>query len=354
MLMVILGAGASFDLSAEYLPHRDMSGGGERAGCRPPLTDDLFRGRFREIRALFPEMDPIVPKLLKSVEQGLGEFEAQGHNPERIRQLMAVRHYVPRVIGACEERWVAEKGRATNHLGLLDAVIDWCLKNRERVCFVTFNYDTLIERAFGDSQLRMRMEKLDDYIKDDTYKLIKPHGSITWCRPLKRPVVSTGGTPEEIVREVIGRAGEGVDYGDLLVAKRDAIGKIGASGPVVVPGIAIPVQEKPGERFECPPDHVEALRNCIPLVSKMMLIGWAGKEDNVLGMLRNLPLDVIGVVVGADEADAGRTIEWLKEKGLPQCFEPSAARGFSEFIGSRGAERFLSQGKRGGSGMPSV
>lgn len=107
MLMVVFGAGASFD-SAPSFPDNSSSplsglSGGHIAASRPPLADQLFdeRPQFAEILQKFPACHGIASKLRKrmgdkSVEQVLETFQAeaddyydQGH-----RQLAAIRYFV--------------------------------------------------------------------------------------------------------------------------------------------------------------------------------------------------------------------------------------------------------------------
>lgn len=328
-MMVILGAGASFDSTPRFKP------GTERDAFvpRPPLADELFGTRFRETWTKFPGIEPLVPRLHTAVEATLQRFQEESqYDPERHKQLMAIRHYVARIVGTCEHQWFA-KHRITNHAGLLDGIRSWCLRNNERVCFVTFNYDTFIEQALADSPLHQRMEKLEDYIKDETYKVIKLHGSVTWFHKVVSPDMGVARErgEDDVVRELIDKAKEVTWERQFVINKRGTVGKIVDSGAVVIPAIAIPVQEKPGGSFdECPSEHVEALRACIPSAKTLMLIGWAGKEKKFLKMLEALPTDALGVVVGKNEDDAKEIIKGLP--GNPGSYQPSTAKGFTGFV----------------------
>ena len=50
------------------------------------------------------------------------------------------------------------------------------------------------------------------------------------------------------------------------------------------PAIAIPVEKK-GE-FNCPPEHLQALADAIPRVTKMITIGWRATERHFVDMLK--------------------------------------------------------------------
>jgi hypothetical protein len=122
-----------------------------------------------------------------------------------------------------------------------------------------------------------------------------------------------------------------------------------ATGPVVVPAIAIPVQQKPGPEFdECPENHVDVLKACLPSVTKFIVIDWAGKERAVLDMLRaSLSRSVLGIVVGQNKADAERIVVDLT-KIICGVFKPSTAEGFSDFIKKREVDAFLFPVESGG------
>ena len=104
MLMVIFGAGASYDSAPSRPPRmqRDLE--------RPPLAEELFADidAFSEVASRFPRCLPIIPRLRDrpagvSVEQALEQLqqEAEGY-PEGYRQLAAIRFYLNVIaLGMC-------------------------------------------------------------------------------------------------------------------------------------------------------------------------------------------------------------------------------------------------------------
>src|SRR5579872_1752781 len=98
MLMVVFGAGASFDSSPDYPPDRPF-------GERPPLANDLFidipGGAYRAARNRFPQFHAIIGQLLPrgrpkwSIEDVLQKFQDEAEqNPDRHGQLLAVKYYL--------------------------------------------------------------------------------------------------------------------------------------------------------------------------------------------------------------------------------------------------------------------
>lgn len=144
MLMVIFGAGASYD-SAPSLPLYDIR--------RPPLADELFSDRpyFRLASQQFQECQNILPFLetrtgTESVEDVLARLQDEP-TPRRLRHILAVKHYIRQVIYDCEHRWLDAAYGVTTHRALFDRIETH--RNRYKgVSFVTFNYDTFIERAW--------------------------------------------------------------------------------------------------------------------------------------------------------------------------------------------------------------
>jgi len=185
MLLVILGAGASYDSVPAYPPVESSVTQG-----RPPLADGLFENQpiFREGMSRFPSLHPIVPLLQRrhglSLERKLQELvrEAQEY-PERHKQIMAVRYYLQYILWRGEDAWVRElAGGVTNHRALLDQIDRW-RKDDQPVCIVTFNYDRLIENALNGAGVAIA--QLSDYIVSPRFKLFKVHGSINWVRPIR-------------------------------------------------------------------------------------------------------------------------------------------------------------------------
>src|SRR3989337_761360 len=127
MLMVVFGAGASYD----SVPSRDpKSWPKERLPDRPPLANELFDDRplFVDAMSRFPRCQAIIPYLRHrsedvSVEAVLEKLQAEGEEyPERYRQLAAIRFYLHFVLWECERRWNDVAKGVTNYKTLLDQI----------------------------------------------------------------------------------------------------------------------------------------------------------------------------------------------------------------------------------------
>lgn len=153
MLMVIFGAGASFD-SAQAWPTNTLSNVQNERGLawRPPLANDLFldpHGQFSGLVTRYRQMIPILPILRGrrdiSVEEVLESLQAEGNEyVERQRQLMAVRFYLRDLLHGCSTQWLHHTDSITNYTAIVDQILRWH-KSDNRICLVTFNYDLLLE-----------------------------------------------------------------------------------------------------------------------------------------------------------------------------------------------------------------
>jgi hypothetical protein len=112
----------------------------------------------------------------------------------------------------------------------------------------------------------------------------------------------------------------------------------------VFPAIAIPVQTKSEEYFECPRSHLTSLVQMLDRVTKILIVGWQAREAHFLQMLKHkLPLKQI-MVAGANARDAEKILLYfLEEVGKPMpaetCFVGQG--GFTDFIVNREGDRFF-------------
>ena len=335
MLMVIFGAGASFD-SYSSIPAIK----GDQPS-RPPLAAELFSGRarFNNILRNYPACQVIIPYLRKAgvaVEEELSLLQSQADkHPDRHKQLAAVRYYLQEIISDCELEWKNVTYGVSNYRTFIDQIVDWTAPE-EQVCLVTFNYDLMLEDAmktFGIS-----INGLPDYISDRKFKLIKLHGSTNWARPLAGRwdgIAQLSGF--DVVNAVIGRADRLEFTGTFVITNQHPAQKDGTRP--LLPAIAVPVQSK--SEFECPYDHLDVLKKCIPRVDKLMAIGWRGAEDRFKELLAKGISDTVPIQIVAEKLDAAvETLTQLGNSGV-KTRDSLYGHGFTEFVAGREARDFL-------------
>jgi len=282
VLLVIFGAGASYDSVLHYPPrgtpgHRPL----DLEEDRPPLANQLFDSRSAFVAAMlnYGDCKPLVNLLRGNVqvEQRLAKFEDEARDfPPRRRQLAAIRYYLHEMLWSCERRWWQKHRGITNHATFLDALERWRFEKKEKVCLVTFNYDRMIEQAMGEV-FGFKFDHFGRYIADEKYTLIKLHGSVDWGYEILIPAAPRN--PKQILEEI-----EALKVSEHFRKVSDFPVKFD-DGVVGFPALAIPVQNK--SEFTCPPEHVQALASVIPNVTKIITIGWRATEQRFLRMLKN-------------------------------------------------------------------
>src|SRR6185503_16013308 len=108
-------------------------------------------------------------------------------------------------------------------------------------------------------------------------KLIKLHGSVTWMREVETEIVAvrdgSGARGTRVVQEIIEKAPTlRVRPSYVLVDSPREVIAPPPAGPALFPALAIPVTRK--QTFECPDQHVNALREFLPQVRKVLIIVW--------------------------------------------------------------------------------
>jgi hypothetical protein len=304
-----------------------------------PLATELFLDLdFVNVSLdLFPQCYPIVP-YLRSIPPGetfehvLETLQADT-DPDRKRQIAAIRFYLERVISEYEAHWNGVAHGITNYVTLLDQLRR--SRENEPVLLVTFNYDRMIETALRS--VNISISALSHYIEQDTFKLFKLHGSVHWAREVESPVTIGEGDNLMVAHALIDRVAE------LKITDRFRLVHDFPPGKIddipLFPAIAIPVETKLG--FECPTDHLDCLREYLGRVTKILIVGWRATERHFLKLLKeNLTTLVHVQAVVSDEQEADEVLNRIKSAGIPLNDHPTRA-GFTEYVVSREAERFF-------------
>jgi hypothetical protein len=340
MMMVIFGAGASYD----SVPLRPPSKYNRTAlPSRPPLADELFldTGFFAASLREFPKCLPIVPYLQThdpevTIERRLEVLQAEGESdPQRKRQIAAVRYYPHFMIAECEREWYGVAEGVTNYVTLLDQ-LRRCRGNNP-VLLATFNYDRLIENALGSVDIGMT--DISDYIRHDSFKLFKLHGSTHWARDVAEPTITDVKDRNvwTIANELIERAPELKISDDYRVINERPIGKFDETP--LFPALAIPVETK--RVFECPTEHLDCLCEHLPKVTKILIVGWRGTEEHFLQLLKTHLSNKVHIqVVVAEHKEAEQVLLRIQDAGI-QCAPMPTDLQFSAYVIKREAEQFF-------------
>jgi hypothetical protein len=328
MLLVILGAGASYDSTPE---RRVATYPTDEYPYRPPLADQLFDrpvfrktlSEFNHARALISRFAPL-PKGM-TVEQVMDQLQTEAEkHPIRQSQLAALRLYLRQIVGMCSDTWLAQSDHFTNYYTLLDQLTTWRDEANQPVCIVTFNYDLMLEDAL--STYGLTIESIDSYVNNPDLHVIKPHGSVNWARLVNTPIDPPS------VENMIRAAASGLQISDnYILASR--YGTQDTNGRMHYPAIALPIESY--KEFECPANHLKRLEQCLRDTRAIVIIGWRATEKPFLRLMadkipqRERPMKVVMV----DVSTKNDALENMKASGVAINAEVDYFDvGFSNFI----------------------
>jgi hypothetical protein len=170
MLMVVLGAGASYDCVPESNLGPIMYG--QRNELQPPLTNGLFdlsrdlvlqaAQAFDTQGALILELQAVATAAEGSVEEELQRHLARAEQGDENmgRGLLALRYFIRYVVSHSTRQWAQAAGGQTNYRALLAKIDRRRSDDNEEVLHVTFNYDLLLEQALS-AQLGIDKDHID-------------------------------------------------------------------------------------------------------------------------------------------------------------------------------------------------
>lgn len=312
MLLVILGAGASYNSAPP-------SARGPVTTWRPPLAADLFvdTPEYVEILGHHRHAAPIVAQARWALTRGepleqlleLLRDEADRY-PMRRGHLLGVQFYLRELLSKCTAEWHRQHGGVTNYVHLVDVLEASRLGVGQEIMYVTFNYDTLLERALGDAGIKS-FDGIADYVAGPV-RVLKPHGSIDWVQSAEWQ-----GGQSRYSALFPAQLCDMVDSLSIRSDYQTHSGRLDAQplDRLLLPAIAIPTRTK--GRFACPEGHMAQFTSLLPSVSGVLAVGWRGGEDHFLELLRTgLGPDVQALVVTESPESSGTTARALQGSGI--------------------------------------
>ncbi len=323
-LVVILGAGASRG-SADYAGR-----------LPPPLTIDLFEeavyGDHLRVYDLAHQAGRYITQERRNddtlgLEHALHGLRTSEFGHHR-QMALAVPPYLQALLHAVSEQHYSEAFR-------YDRLIERLLR-LDFVCFITLNYDLLLDRRLNALH---RLETFDDYISSDkNWWLIKPHGSVNWYHRAGQsfdPAAPPKGLhwsedeyecelPTASLRRI-----RGVDPG---------------SETVRYPALAMP--EGPDDRLVLPGKHAAYTRERLRGAHQvdLLVIGYSGLDTKVLDLMKSTDPNVRRLTIvdrGLDRAMLVR--ERLRETGFTWVWENVAPGDFAEWTDGGGLDSLVDQ-----------
>jgi hypothetical protein len=345
MLLVVFGAGASYD-SVDLSLAPDMQRSINMRGLfPPPLANQLFSERPEFIAAMnrHPQISMLIPRLRQAAEKGgatieevLRDIQEEAETyPRRKSHLMALEFYLSEILDQPVTSWFMSAGGATNYAGLLDQ-IKYSIGDSP-IMFVSFNYDRMLEWAFRDVLMYEFTDNLDSYLTD-TFSLIKPHGSVDWVQQV--PPSATGRIKiRQTLEETAVAAAPQLDF-----AGADVTFKHNLNRPWH-PAIAIPLDR--GKTFVCPQMHLQRMLADLPYVTHILVVGWRATELHFLAKLeerlpKSRPLEICIVDKGNGADTADQNLEKALSSSIAFKSVDLHKDGFSAFVRERKIQAWLS------------
>lgn len=304
---------------------------------QPPLANGLFgfNEEWSGILSSYPYLSGIIGELrafarmsIPSIEDKFMEIEAQAEEgfAMRHRQLAAIRFYLKDIMAQCSQTWPVRVSGATNYARLLDRLLLWQHRNQQSICFVTFNYDNLLEQAFRRSGLAI--DALGSYFGLPNLTLIKAHGSIEWNHRTEPDTALASPTTTSYINHA-----ESISVDPEIFFGAPPL----VHGQVAVPAVAIPVARD--KRFECPDNHVTALNDALRSATRLLIIGWAGADTHFLQLARKAGCNPQKTLIACDsqEASSSTNARLFQGTGIQNC-DPTPF-GFSSIFSDEGKRR---------------
>ncbi|MDP9280672.1 MAG: hypothetical protein M3P38_01085 [Chloroflexota bacterium] len=345
-LLVVLGAGASHD-NGHAPPRWNL-----------PLAAGLFtQPEFMEAAFNYEEMGALLDDLkIASQEGGIGierkldeiQRDAESIYPDALVELMAVRYYLRHVTWVCSQEVASSAAHGTTTAVLLRLLNRWRRAGPERSCsVVSFNYDTLLERA-ASLVLGRDFRSMTDYLDErGEWQFFKLHGSANWAQVI---IDGIGGDMYPSIKKVV-RSAQSIKLSstDFRIwddnpqgnrASHTSVEPGSGQQVAIAPAIALPLISK--ATFVCPEQHVAAFRQQVQKFDALLVVGWRAQETYFLNELkpgRRVPT----MVIGRNNGELVRRV--LREENISGVGPVDS--GFTKCVMQSGAEksaieRFLS------------
>lgn len=347
MLMVVFGAGASYDSAP------DITGVNLNHTHRPPLADDLFeRTKHKEsILKLYKQVGPVFGLFSRSrrgdlsLEEALQEFlDGAPSDPTRFCQLAAVKFYLRDLIREIAAEWNTRAAqRETNYMALLEQLHRAVSPNDQPILLVTFNYDTLIDdavSAWPDHEIN----DIDDYVTHDRFKLFKLHGSTNWGRTIDLSESQRKGVAHYLQRGRLAtfyiKNAASFRYLDEYLLTDHALHE---GDRYFMPALSVPLAQKNSiNHGDWPLSHLNALYELLPNVDRILTIGWSAGDTYFLDEILKGSIKPSAqlLTVGQDIHDAVKIAEQIASH-IDVRPESGSPHGFTDFVAKGDGLKFM-------------
>jgi hypothetical protein len=319
-LVVVLGAGASRGAADFWLDN-----------LIPPLTVDLFDegfyGTLLERYDLAHQAGRYVESKraadnalsLERVLHGLRESQYEHHR----RMAYAVPPYLQHLLHAVSE---AQYSRAFRYDRIIERLL--CLPY---VCFLSLNYDVLLDRRLAAHH---QLNDFEDYISEDkNWSLIKLHGSVNWFYRLPHSQ-ATPPTQEPLVS----------DEEMKCRSPFSPLENLRGNGHDRYPALALP--EGPDDHLVLPSRHHWFVEQRIENMHQfdLLVLGYSGIDSQVLELLAKRKSDIRRLtIVDKDQAAAFAVYERFLDAGVKAIWPYVFPGNFGKWVDGDGLDKLVEE-----------
>lgn len=284
MLIVILGAGASFDCTSKSLVS-DIN-------FEPPQMKDLFSDRrsFVKLQVKYPRLNAASTEIRArtsadsvSIENFIRDTYLDTEVLEDKRAYYEIPLYLQELLYEVSKNYT----RTPEHYQLLVSVIN--RSGIAKVAYVTLNYDLLLDQVLEET-LGFAVNSIDSYISDNKkWCLYKLHGSVNWGYKISPSPQDANekdgfiGALRNIDVSKVDRSTTHLRHGDLNSYRF-------ASSPscLFYPALSVPVGSQ--DELTCPKEHTENLSAQIKSEDRidLLVIGYSGNDKEVINTLSSI------------------------------------------------------------------
>jgi hypothetical protein len=321
-LVVVLGAGASCGAGSDWGP------------MRPPLTVDLFDeaqyGSLLEAYDLAHQAgrfiaDECAGDNARSLEQVLHALRISEHEHHR-RMAFSIPPYLQHLLHAVSEAHFRQAIR-------YDRLIERLLR-LPYVCFLTLNYDVMLDRRLAAHH---HLRDFEDYISEDkNWSLIKLHGSVNWVYQRPEPIDPFPPTNDLRVQDQELQC-------HLPTATLEEI-RGRSDGRHRYPALAMP--EGPEDRLVLPSRHqwwIKQRLEAAPNID-LLVIGYSGLDVEALNLIKSAKTPVrLMTIVNQSQETALTVRDHFTEFGIKSVWTSTANGDFGEWVDAGGLDQVVAQ-----------
>lgn len=310
--MFVFGAGASaFSVFKEDLPDfRNFA-------YSPPIANELFSKKFQFHIKKHKGVELALPSLRACGNDVEGFFESEwkgiieSHNPMVASRHINIIYYLKELFSKISTETINEFYDCNLYSLFVDKIQKYLSKSKnEKVAFVSFNYDTILDHYLSQF-FSAPLDSMTDYVNFNSkpFFLFKPHGSCNWGWKFSADFIKSNsgnipdllfknqtsftdlyfthlGSPNEMIYQ--SSWGREMQLGNNETGKftinKNKIEVIQSNEEQYFPSLLIPYKDK--DQMIMPYYHFDLMQWYFNDMEDLYLIGWKGNESSFNTLLK--------------------------------------------------------------------